>query len=233
MVLTLAILACLVAGLVALTLRGPDLRSDFGCILDRETASDAARPHPVVTTADMAALPAPVQRCIRDSGALGQPRPASLTVSYQAQLCSKPGAAPMTGIAMHYDRFDPPKRLFFMPSRMMGLPVRVLHDYDGSAATMRVRLAGLFNVVDAKGAAFSRTETVTVLNDLCLFAPGWLTDKRLVWTPLDDQRAAVTLANCPQDRVGHAHLERSGRIGAVRHPTQAWLWRGGVERPVG
>ena len=190
-------LLLLAGGIAYLFLRGPDLPNEFRRMLAKELASDAARPHPVVTEESLVGLPAPVQRYIRMSGAVGKPRPASLTVTYDAQMFSKPGAAAMTGVAVQYDRFDPPKRLFYMPSRMMGLPVKVLHDYDGTAATMRVRLAGLVSVVDSKGEAFSRVETVTLLNDLCLFAPGWLTDPRLTWTALDDQSAAVTFHNGP------------------------------------
>ena len=103
----------------------------------------------------------------------------------------------MSGVAVQYDRFDPPKRLFFMQTRMFGLPVNVLHDYDGPAASVRVRLAALFNVVDAKGTAFSRAETVTLLNDLCLFAPGWLADPRLTWSTVDHRSADVTFHNDP------------------------------------
>lgn len=187
----------LLGGLTWIFLRGPGLPEEFGRMLAHELASDVARPHPLVTEASIAGLPAPVQRYIRMSGAVGKPRPASLTVTYDAQMYAKPGAAPMTGVAVQYDRFDPPKRLFFMPSHMMGLPVKVLHDYDGIAATMRVRLAGLVSVVDAGGPAFSKVETVTLLNDLCLFAPGWLADPRLTWTALDDQTAAVTFRNGP------------------------------------
>jgi hypothetical protein len=187
----------LLTGLVWLFLRGPDLTKQFERMLAEEVASDVRRPHPLVTEASIAGLPAPVQRYIRMSGALGKPRPASLTVTYDAQMYAKPGADAMTGVAVQYDRFDPPKRLFYMPSHMMGLPVKVLHDYDGIAATMRVRLAGLVSVVDAGGPTFSRLETVTLLNDLCLFAPGWLSDPRLTWTALDDQSAAVTFRNGP------------------------------------
>jgi hypothetical protein len=73
----------------------------------------------------------------------------------------------------------------------------VLHDYDGTQATMRVWLAGLWAVVDAKGPDLSRAETVTLLNDLCLFAPAWLTDPRLSWQAVDDLQADVTFANGP------------------------------------
>ncbi len=197
MVWAFGILVCALAVVIVLAMRAPDLTAEFHAMLAAETASDATRLHPVVTEASLSALPAPVQRYIRQSGALGKPRPASLTVTYDAQMFSKPGAAAMTGMAVQYDRFDPPKRLFYMPSSMFGLPVKVLHDYDGAAATMRVRLAALFSVVDAKGEAFSRAETVTLLNDLCLFAPGWLTDPRLTWTSVDDRSADVSFRNGP------------------------------------
>jgi hypothetical protein len=53
----------------------------------------------------------------------------------------------MTGPVAQYERFDLPGRLFLMTTRMKGLPVAVLHDFDRDQATMRVRLAGLINVV--------------------------------------------------------------------------------------
>lgn len=52
----------------------------------------------------------------------------------------------MRGQAEQYDHISPPKRLFFMQTTMYGLPVSVLHDYEGTTATMRVRLASLYNV---------------------------------------------------------------------------------------
>jgi hypothetical protein len=57
---------------------------------------------------------------------------------------------------------------------------------------MKVRLAGLLNVVDLGGPDLTRTETVTVLNDLAFFAPSRLSDPRLSWTEIDDSRARVT-----------------------------------------
>ena len=74
-------LALVAAGLVAIGLRGPNLPGGFATLLARETASDSAHPHPLVTEAYIAALPAPVQRYIRVRGAIGRPHPASLTVT--------------------------------------------------------------------------------------------------------------------------------------------------------
>ena len=52
-------------------------------------------------------------------------------------------------------------------------------------------------MVDLRGAEISAAETVTVLNDLCLMAPGALADPRLAWSPIDDRTAAVTFTNGP------------------------------------
>lgn len=205
-------LLVLIGGIGLVFWRGPDLTGEFRRMLAAEVASDAARPHPLVTEASIAHLPEPVQRYVRTSGALGKPRPASLTVTYDAQMFAKPGAAAMTGVAVQYDRFDPPKRLFYMPSRMMGLPVKVLHDYDGTHASMRVRIAGLYSVVDAKGPEFSRIETVTLLNDLCLFAPGWLADPRLTWTPVDALAADVRFRNGPHEVAARLHFNAEGEL---------------------
>jgi hypothetical protein len=109
----------------------------------------------MVTETAIARLPAPVQRYIRLTGNLGKPRVASLELIFAAEMFGEPGEAGMTGTAQQYDRFDPPRRLFFLPTRMKGLPVQGLHGYKGSVATMRVRLAPLVSVVDAKGPELS------------------------------------------------------------------------------
>ena len=54
---------------------------------------------------------------------------------------------------------------------MKGLPVAVLHDFNRDRTTMRVRLTGVVNVVNIGGPELTRTETVTILNDFCFFAP--------------------------------------------------------------
>ncbi|MDP2007821.1 MAG: hypothetical protein Q8K45_19280 [Rubrivivax sp.] len=157
----------------------------------------AVAPPPLLTEALIAPLPAAVQRYLRVCGWVGRPLPRSVQVDFDATMYSKPGAAGMRGPAVQLDRFDLPRRLFFMRTRMAGLPVAVLHDYAGTQASMQVRLASLFKVVDLKGEALARTETVTLLNDLCFFAPAWLADTRLAWTALDAQRCTVAFTQGP------------------------------------
>lgn len=141
--------------------------------------------------ADIAHLPLPVRRYVALTGSVGRPVTNEITLRFDATMYDAPGAPAMTGPVTQYERFDLPRRLFLMTTQMKGLPVAVLHDFNRDQATMRVRLAGLVNVVDIGGPELTRTETVTILNDLCFYAPSRLIDPRLTWTPIDDTRAKV------------------------------------------
>lgn len=175
-------------------------RGSLVTVYDRERASEASRARveqPVITEASIATLPAPVQRYMRITGNVGTPRVAAVLVQFDTELFSAPGQAGMRGPADQYDRFDKPKRLFFMTTRMYGLPVAVLHDYAGARASMRVKITSLITMVDLQSEALAKAETVTILNDLCAYAPSWFTDARLTWRAIDDLHAGVTFVNGP------------------------------------
>lgn len=192
--------------------RGPDLAAEYRQQLDFETAFDKSRVQPIISEESIVGLPTPVQRYMQINGSIGKPRVASIHLSFDAEMFQKPGQSGMKGSAEQYDRFDPPKRLFFMPTRMYGLPVNVLHDYHDVNASMRVRIASLFNAVDISGKELARTETVTLLNDLCFFAPSWLTDKRLTWHPIDDQKTEVTFENGPYKVTATLYFNSDGEL---------------------
>jgi hypothetical protein len=120
-----------------------------------------------------------------------------MRVVMDANMYRKPGQAPMRARSVQYSFFGRPTRLFLMEARMFGLPVRALHVYRQAEATFTVRVASTLNMVDQRGPEISAAETVTVLNDLCLMAPGALVDPRLVWSLVDDRTVRVTFTNGP------------------------------------
>lgn len=189
----------------------PDLGAEYARRRAAMLAAPAVPP-PLLTEALIAPLPAPVQRYLRSCGGLGRPLPRSVQVDFDATMFSQPGAAGMRGPAVQLDRFDLPRRLFFMRTRMAGLPVAVLHDYAVTQASMQVRLAWLFKVVDLDGAALARTETVTLLNDLCFFAPAWLVDARMAWTPFDDRRCEVAFTQGPHRVRATLEFNAAGQL---------------------
>jgi hypothetical protein len=174
-----------------------------------------------LTQADLAHLPPPLQRWLRSAGALGRPPVRAVHVSFDATLFSAPGRSGMRGPAHQIDILAPtPRRLFHMSTRMVGLPVQVLHDWRGDQpgreATMRVRLAGLLNLVDLSGPLLSATETVTLLNDLCAYAPSALADPArrgaFRWAPIDDHQARVTFTQGPHSVSALLTVDDSGHL---------------------
>jgi hypothetical protein len=206
----LAVLALAGAAAAVLATRpGANLSAEFERRLTE--LSPHAEGVPLVEE-DIAHLPAPVQRWIVRSGALGKPPVTMVHSVFDTTLYSAPGAAGMTGPAHQIDVLDPPRRLFFMTTRMNGLPVAVLHDYTPEWAGMRVRGARLFNVVDRWGADFARIESVTFLNDLCIFAPSALAGPAFAWTALDDRSAQVAYTLGPNTVTATLFFDEAGDL---------------------
>lgn len=151
-------------------------------------------PAQVVTEADLAPMPLPVQRYLRATGAVGKPRPRNMRLAFQGDIRSKDGPwMPFTTVQTN--TFGTPTRSFWMDATMKGLPTKGLHAYDNGTATMRIKLLGLFQVMEAHGREMDTAETVTWFNDLCLFAPGALVDERISWTAIDDRSAQATFTH--------------------------------------
>lgn len=161
------------------------------------TLATPPRPAEVLTEADLSALPAPVQRYVRAAGAVGQPRVQNVRTTWTGRMRSGPDAAWMTFTADQLDTFDTPRRFFLMAAVMKGLPVDVFHAFDERGATMRVRLLAVKTMVDASGAVLTRSETVTLFNDLCLLAPGELVRPAIVWDAIDSHRARAHYTQGP------------------------------------
>ncbi len=182
---------------------------------DQRWSEAAAKPlaaaH-VLTDDDLKDLPAPVRRYIALTGSLGRPIVTEIVMHFDAVMCDAPGAPGMTGPVVQYERFDVPERLFFMKTKMKGLPVAVFHDFSRDRGTMRVRLAGLVNFVDIKGPELTRTETVTILNDIAFYAPSRLVDPRLAWTPVDDRRAKVAFTLGPNTVLAELMFNETGEL---------------------
>lgn len=140
-------------------------------------------------------LPACVQKYLVYTGTIGKSIPQNVYIEFDANMYRKPGEKPMKSKSTQYNFYSSYSRLFLMKASKMTIPFRALHVYKNEQATFQVKVAELFKAVDVKGEELTRAETVTVLNDMCIFAPGSLTDKRLSWVEIDSLSAQVTLSN--------------------------------------
>jgi len=147
------------------------------------------------TDSDFLRLPAPVQRYLRVSGALGRPRVVNFRAHMHGEIRSGPNDPWMAFTAEQLNLVQEPTRLFFMRARMFGIPTQVYHRFIGPSATMRVRLLRLITVVDAKGPEMDVSETVTLFNDLCLLAPGALVSPTITWDEVNHTHVRATFTN--------------------------------------
>jgi hypothetical protein len=148
----------------------------------------------IITETDIQHLPPPVQRYLRYSNVIGKPKPTNMHVVFEGEMRSK-GKNWFKFTSEQYNFFEEPTRLFFMKAKMFGITVPGYHRYQQQTALMNIKLFGLIDVVKIEYENLAKGETVTVFNDMCLMAPGFLIDKRIAWEPINDSTAKATFTN--------------------------------------
>jgi hypothetical protein len=169
----------------------------FRAEYDREIAQSLGRAvaTPLLAEADLAQLPAAVQHYIRLTGAIGQPRVHNFRARFHGQIRSGPDARWMSFTGEQHNFYDQPSRLFLMNASMFGIPIQAFHKFIGPSATMRVKIASVVTMVDAKGMEMNEAETVTLFNDMCVLAPGALIDSHIQWQEIDPHTVSASFTN--------------------------------------
>lgn len=184
----------------------------------RDLADGLARrpPAPLVTEADLAPLPAPLQKYLRLTGSVGQPRVRSFHVVFRGRMRGGPDAAWMDMDSHLQLFFDRPSRLFYMEASMKGVPAVGYHRYVGSDASMRVKIAAAVPVVDLHGPALTKAENVTLLAEACAFAPSALLDAAVVWEPVDDRAVRARFTNAGFTIQADLLFDEAGELVDIR-----------------
>ncbi len=145
----------------------------------------------LITEKDLEPLPEPVQKYLRYVGVVGKPKIYNVKIEFEGEMRDRDKDW-FKFTSEQYNFFDSPTRLFFMKAKVNGLPTNGFHRYKKKGASMHIKVLCLIPVVDIDKPELFKTETVTFFNDLCLFAPAALIDKRVTWETLDDTSAKAT-----------------------------------------
>jgi len=157
----------------------------------RASSSAAQVETRIIREEDLDHLPAPVQKYLRYVGVVGKTRVQDFRIVFEGDMRGRDQDwFPFTSEQFNF--IPSPTRLFFMKARVKGLPAAGYHRYKNGNASMRVKVLSLFPVVHIDDPALYPTETVTFFNDLCLFAPAGLIDRRITWEPIDHLTARAT-----------------------------------------
>lgn len=163
--------------------------------ISEEFTTQTLQSERVLTTDDISHLPACVKKYLGYTGAIGKSKPQNLCIEFDAEMFRKPGDKPMKSHSVQYNFYGNYSRLFLMKAGKMGIPFHAMHIYKNEQATFQVKVAELFKVVEVSGKELTKAETVTFLNDMCIFAPACLVDKRLAWSEIDSLSAKVIFTN--------------------------------------
>jgi hypothetical protein len=181
--------------LIASFNRSASFVREYSSRIKREFACRKISAEEILKERDIAHLPAPVKKYVIYSGAIGKSRPQNVRIAFNAEMFMKPGARPMNASSEQYNFYGDYTRLFLMKASKFFIPFHAFHTYGNQQATFKVRVANLFNIVDQSGDDLTSAETVTILNDMCIFVPGNLYDNRLSWKDIDSLSSQVTLEN--------------------------------------
>jgi hypothetical protein len=191
--------------------QGPtSLRASYESDVDRALARPPTQAP--VTERDLGRLPPPVQRYLRATGVAGHPRVHNFRVRMRGRIRAGPDARWMPIEAEQYNFMDTPSRLFYLTASMFMVPLQGYHRYVGPSATMRVKAAALLNVVDAAGQAMDKGETVTMFNDMCVFAPATLIDSAITWEAVDAHTVKASFANAGHTIRAELSFNEAGEL---------------------
>lgn len=165
----------------------------------------------LITEEDLATLPNPVKRYLQNCGVVGKPRIHNMRVVFSGQMRRKKMDW-FDFTSVQYNFFEKPARYFFMKASMYGMQVPGYHKYRDAQASMVIRFAGLFPIVNKSGVAMNKAETVTLFNDMCLLAPATLIDKRIAWTAIDSNKTKATFTNDNITISAILHFDEQGML---------------------
>lgn len=175
------------------------------------TPRDAVETAPVLEP-DLDRLPAPVRRYLHVAGVVGQPRVHRFAARMHGRIRSGPEALWMPLAAEQHNVVDPAVRLFYFDGSMAGVPLQGYHRYVDGTASMLVRLAALLPVARAAGVAMTRSETVTLFNDMCVLAPGTLLSPAIAWKAVDARTARATFSNAAHTIEAELSFDAGGEL---------------------
>ena len=149
----------------------------------------------ILTAEDTKHLPPPVQKYLAYTGVIGKDTVQNVRVVIDGRFRPDPQKGMVPMVSEQYNFFEKPARFYYIKLKMFGIPVVGLHEYKEAKASMRIKIASLLKVADAKGKIMNKAETVTIFNDMCLLAPASLIDKRITWETIDPLTVKANFTN--------------------------------------
>jgi hypothetical protein len=179
--------------------------------VDNLFAASAATGPNVVTDADLAGLPEPVQRWLRHAGVVGRPNPAAVRLRQAGEIrLGDTRWLPFT--AEQYYTTDPPGFAWAAKIEMAPLVTVVGRDkYVDGRGSLEARLQGLITVAKDSGPDVDRGDLLRFLNEIMWF-PAAAISPYIAWEPIDATSARATMSYGGVSAPATFHFDEQGRL---------------------
>lgn len=175
-------------------------------------ASSSSASSDGATEESIAALPPPVQRWLRHSGALERPIPRGVFLTQSGQLRTDPKGAFMPAEAEQYFRTDEPGFVWQVHVTMARVvPILGRDSYLDGRGRMLIRAGGLVSMVDAQGPEIDQGTLLRYLGEIVWF-PGAALRPYLAWRAIDDHKAEATMTHRGVSALAILEFDAEGRM---------------------
>jgi hypothetical protein len=176
----------------------------------REVVAASPASRDVITEADIAALPDPVQRFLRTHGYVGRGPFANAEVVWsESQIRMGPDRDWLDLTTHQFNSVPAPVRMAYMRARVFGIiPFEGMDTYVHGAGRMHMVLLKRLTVGDERGPEMNQSAAVTLLAE-ALLVPGYVLAPYITWEAIDDRSARATIRYQDTEASGVFHFDQA------------------------
>jgi hypothetical protein len=192
-IIGIVLLALVVVALCAVLAGSVWLRRSARSIARDMIDVGSRSPATVVTAADIALLPDPVERWMRWANVVGRERIRTVRLRQKGEIRLAPDKPWMRFDAEQYYTTDPPAFIWYADVRTWIIPLMEGRDsyIDGHGA-MVIKGGGWIPIVDAHGPKLDQAALMRYLSEIIWFPTAAL-EPCITWTPVDECSARATI----------------------------------------
>jgi len=173
---------------------------------------EAEHEEEIFQEADMAGLPAPVQRYFKHCGYLGTAKMSYIKLVYEDVEFSFGRDKPRRKIDyLQYNFVDKANRIAYIDSSMYGCPFEGLDTFIGGSGSMKGVVAKLFTLFDQSGTIMDTSSLVTFLSEILIIPNAALQDY-IIWEAIDDLHAKATITCYGSSASGIFTFNEDGEV---------------------
>ncbi|KAA3622193.1 MAG: hypothetical protein DWQ02_26460 [Bacteroidetes bacterium] len=190
--------------------RSDSFKNRFESIVQEQLATQH-QPE-LLSKADMEHLPPVVQKYLEYTNVIGKPKVHNFSATLTGEMKLGQDKPWLNIISRQYNFYKKRSRTFYIESKMFGIPFDGLHSYLEDEAVMEIKVGSIFSVADARGDLMTKSETVTLFNDMCIFAPATLIDPTIDWKEVDALTAEATFSNAGHEIKALLFFNEKGQL---------------------